>query len=38
MLIGGVKELIEELHENGVKIAIASSSPLNVIKFIYSVF
>lgn len=31
-LIEGVKELIEDLHENGVKLAIASSSPLNVIE------
>jgi len=31
-LIDGVKELIKDLHENGVNLAIASSSPLNVIE------
>ncbi|WP_246577961.1 HAD family hydrolase [Clostridium psychrophilum] len=30
-LIDGVKELIKDFHENGIKLAIASSSPLNVI-------
>ena len=33
-LIHGVKELIEDLHDNGTKLAIASSSPLNVIETI----
>jgi len=37
-LIDGVKELIEELHKNGVKLAIASSSPLNVIEAIAKKF
>ena len=37
-LIEGVKELIEDLHENGVKLAIASSSPLNVIEAIAKKF
>ena len=37
-LIDGVKELIEDLHENGVKLAIASSSPLNVIEAIAKKF
>ena len=37
-LIEGVKELIEELHKNGIKLAIASSSPLNVIKAIAKKF
>lgn len=37
-LIDGVKELIEDLHENGVNLAIASSSPLNVIKAIAKKF
>ncbi|MBU3192043.1 HAD family phosphatase [Clostridium bowmanii] len=31
ILIDGVKELIQDLYENGVKLAIASSSPLDVI-------
>ncbi|MBU3183117.1 HAD family hydrolase [Clostridium psychrophilum] len=30
-LIDGVKYLIKDFHENGIKLAIASSSPLNVI-------
>ncbi|MGH4117231.1 HAD family hydrolase [Clostridium sp.] len=38
ILIEGVKELIEDLHENGVKLAIASSSPLNVIEAIVKKF
>lgn len=38
MLIEGVKELIQELHENGVKLAIASSSPLDVIDAIAKKF
>src|SRR5665647_2953806 len=29
-LIDGVKELIKDFHENGIKLAIASSSPLTV--------
>lgn len=33
-LIDGVKELIKDFHENGIKLAIASSSPLNVIEAI----
>ena len=37
-LIDGVKELIEDLHENGVNLAIASSSPLNVIETIAKKF
>ena len=37
-LIDGVKELIENLHDNGVKLAIASSSPLNVIEVIANKF
>lgn len=37
-LIDGVKELIENLHDNGVKLAIASSSPLNVIEVIAKKF
>jgi len=31
ILIDGVKEPINDFHENGIKLAIASSSPLNVI-------
>ncbi|MGH4139365.1 HAD family hydrolase [Clostridium sp.] len=38
LLIDGVKDLIEELHGNGVKLAIASSSPLNVIDAIAKKF
>lgn len=38
ILIDGVKELIRDLHENGVKLAIASSSPLNVIEAIAKKF
>ncbi|MGV8981328.1 HAD family hydrolase [Clostridium sp.] len=38
MLIDGVKELIQELHKNGVKLAIASSSPLDVIDAIAKKF
>lgn len=34
VLIEGVREFIKELHENGVKLAIASSSPLDVIKIV----
>ncbi|MBK5242249.1 HAD family phosphatase [Clostridium sp.] len=37
-LIDGVKELIEDLHEKGIKLAIASSSPLNVILVIAKKF
>jgi len=37
-LIAGVKGLIEELYENGIKLAIASSSPLNVIEAIAKKF
>jgi HAD superfamily hydrolase (TIGR01509 family) len=37
-LIDGVKELIKELHDNGVNLAIASSSPLNVIEAIAKKF
>jgi len=37
-LIGGVKELIEDLYDNGIKLAIASSSPLNVINAITKKF
>ncbi|MBZ9687506.1 HAD family phosphatase [Clostridium estertheticum] len=37
-LIEGVKELIQDLHENGVNLAIASSSPLNVIEAIAKKF
>lgn len=32
--IEGVDGLIKELHENGVKIAVASSSPLDVIELV----
>jgi len=38
ILIKGVKELIKDLYENGVKLAIASSSPLNVIEAIAKKF
>lgn len=38
ILINGVKELIKDLHENGVKLAIASSSPLNVIEAVAKKF
>jgi HAD superfamily hydrolase (TIGR01509 family) len=38
ILIDGVKELIKNLYENGVKLAIASSSPLNVIEAIAKKF
>jgi HAD superfamily hydrolase (TIGR01509 family) len=38
ILIDGVKDLIKDLHENGVKLAIASSSPLNVIEAIAKKF
>ncbi|MGK0467028.1 HAD family hydrolase [Clostridium sp.] len=38
ILIDGVKELIKDLYENGVKLAIASSSPLNVIEAIAKKF
>lgn len=34
VLIQGVRDFIRELHENGVKLAIASSSPLDVIKIV----
>lgn len=37
-LIDGVKELIEDLYEKGIKLAIASSSPLNVIEVIAKKF
>ena len=37
-LIDGVKELIKDFHENGIKLAIASSSPLNVIEAIAKKF
>jgi HAD superfamily hydrolase (TIGR01509 family) len=37
-LIDGVKDLIKELHDNGVNLAIASSSPLNVIEAIAKKF
>ncbi|MBU3199904.1 HAD family phosphatase [Clostridium estertheticum] len=37
-LIDGVKELIKDFHENGIKLAIASSSPLNVIMAIANKF
>ena len=37
-LIEGVKELIEDLYKNGVNLAIASSSPLNVIEAIAKKF
>lgn len=38
ILIDGVKEFIKELHKNGVKLAIASSSPLNVIEAVAGIF
>ncbi len=38
ILIDGVKELIKDLNANGVKLAIASSSPLNVIESIAKKF
>ncbi|MGH4051964.1 MAG: HAD family hydrolase [Clostridium sp.] len=37
-LIYGVKELIKDFHENGIKLAVASSSPLNVIMTIVKKF
>lgn len=37
-LIEGVKDLIKDLHKNRVKLAIASSSPLNVIEAIAKKF
>ncbi|MBU3145123.1 HAD family phosphatase [Clostridium sp. CF012] len=37
-LIDGVKELIKDLYEHGIKLAIASSSPLNVIEVIAKKF
>jgi HAD superfamily hydrolase (TIGR01509 family) len=37
-LIDGVKELIKNLHDNGLKLAIASSSPLKVIEVIAKKF
>ncbi|MBE6067253.1 MAG: HAD family phosphatase [Clostridium lundense] len=36
--IKGVKELIINLHKNNIKLAVASSSPLNVIEKILSLF
>ena len=36
--IKGVKELIIDLHKNNIKLAVASSSPLNVIEKILSLF
>ncbi len=38
ILIDGVKEFIKSLYENGVKLAIASSSPLNVIEAVAKKF
>ncbi|MGH4051566.1 MAG: HAD family hydrolase [Clostridium sp.] len=37
-LIDGVKDLIKDFHENGLKLAIASSSPLDVIMAIAKKF
>ncbi len=37
-LIDGVKDLIKDLYDNGIKLAIASSSPLNVIEAIAKKF
>lgn len=34
VLIEGVREFIKELHNKGVKLAIASSSPLDVIRIV----
>lgn len=36
--INGVKELIIDLHKNNIKLAVASSSPLNVIEKVLSLF
>lgn len=36
--IEGVGELIKELHEKGIKLAVASSSPINVIETVVNTF
>lgn len=36
--IKGVKELITDLHKNNIKLAVASSSPLNVIEKVLNLF
>ena len=36
--IYGVSELIKSIHENNIKIAVASSSPINVIETIIKLF
>jgi beta-phosphoglucomutase family hydrolase len=37
-IIDGIHELIKELHRNGIKMAIASSSPMNVIETVVNNF
>jgi HAD superfamily hydrolase (TIGR01509 family) len=37
-LVEGVRDFIRELHERGTKLAIASSSPLNVIVAVVKIF
>ncbi|MBC8061344.1 MAG: HAD family phosphatase [Clostridiaceae bacterium] len=36
--IRGITELLKNLHENNIKMAVASSSPINVIEFIIESF
>lgn len=36
--IEGVTKLIKELHENGIKLAVASSSPIKVIETVIEIF
>jgi beta-phosphoglucomutase family hydrolase len=38
ILVNGVKEFIKELHKNNLKLAIASSSPLDVIEAVARIF
>ncbi len=37
-LVEGVRDFIRKLHERGTKLAIASSSPLNVIEAVVKIF
>ncbi|MCM8711405.1 HAD family phosphatase [Clostridium sp. SYSU_GA19001] len=37
-IVKGVKELIQELHKNKVKLAVASSSPVNVIDTVVDMY